>query len=315
MKSPFSFLSTFLSFFGLHQTNLIEDHGYQLKTIDHLHMIRSSHLYYGREYVNAIGFTPEAKAATIYIANNDQEPMHEDKLSLSEIYNTLCENEGLEPENMKWITFDVNDDPETDGIISIIHKKRGIDRLNEVVILPDDMEWDLIVRTEYYQLMEMVTAQSPQKILLRHYSYVSSSDWELVLFTNCIYFSFESPEDTISTGQSGWPFDDEDQREAVFFEEQDNEFSDDSDDSDDFESSDAFVDHEDFGGSESSDTTVGHEGYKTVKGSDVGEVDQVDQGSEIDQGSRDFEDSENDDETNSRWFSLKPESPLAHPQV
>ncbi|KAL2884874.1 hypothetical protein HOO65_090169 [Ceratocystis lukuohia] len=315
MKSPFSFLSTVLSFLGLYQTSLIEDHGYELKTIDHLHMIRSPHLYDGRDYVNTIGFTPEAKAATIYIANNDLEPIHDDKLSLAQIYNTLCEMEGLEPEDMRWITFDVIDDEETNAAIANIHENRGIDRLDEVEILPSDLEWDPIVRTKYYRLMQMITTQLPQKIYLRHYLYSSDDNRELVIFTNCIYFAFASPDDAISTAHSGWPFDDQDQRETMFAEEQDNEFSDDSDGS---ESSDVSVDHEDLGGSESFDTFVGHEGhggYNIVGESDVGGGSEVDQGSEIDQGSIDFEGSQENDEANSRWFSLRPESPLAHPQV
>ncbi|KKF93323.1 hypothetical protein CFO_g4311 [Ceratocystis platani] len=234
MISPSSLLPAVLSFLGLYQNNFIENHGYELRTIDHLHMIRSPHLYDGREFVNAIGFTPEAKAATIYFANNELEQTHENKLSLAEIYITLCDKEGFQPGDMKWITFDVNADPETDGFITIIHKIRGIDPMDEVEILPGDMEWDLIARTEYFRVMQMITTESPEKILLRNYGYTNNLGD--VFPTNCIYFSFSS-DDTTSTTESGWPFDDEYQRDAVFLQELLNEAINNSEDSEDFEGS------------------------------------------------------------------------------
>ncbi|KKF93322.1 hypothetical protein CFO_g4310 [Ceratocystis platani] len=229
MVSPSSLLPAVLSFLGLHQTNLLEEHGYQINTIDHLHMIRSPHIYEGRYFINAIGFTPESQAASIYVANNEREPAHENKLSLAEIYNTLCEKEGLEPETMKWITFDVNNDPETNGIITLIHDTRDIGPMDEVVILPDDIEWDLIVRTEYYPQMQLLTNQSPQRIILRNYPY--KNQWGDIFPTNCIFFSFASSDDTISTTESGWPFDDKYQRDVLFFEEEQNQVPEDSEDS------------------------------------------------------------------------------------
>ncbi|KKF93550.1 hypothetical protein CFO_g4094 [Ceratocystis platani] len=130
------------------------------------------------------------KMASIYIANNEEEPDHRNKLSLTEIYIILARMKNLEPNDMKAVMFDVDEDEQTVNIIDNIRRDRDLGPLETVSILPGDKEWDTICSTQYYLKLLQVMSKPVQKILLMNREYVVG--WGEPGITYRIVFS--SPE-------------------------------------------------------------------------------------------------------------------------
>ncbi|KKF94401.1 hypothetical protein CFO_g3242 [Ceratocystis platani] len=136
-----------------------------------------------------MAFSPKLKISTIYMAWTDEEPDHENKLSLTEIYNALAEKEGMKPDEMRWVTFEVVvGDFETDLLIDSIRQNRTLGSLEEVRILPGDKEWDMVAATQYYTNLLQVINKPVQKMLIR--SINSGRPWEKVNYVNRMFFSF-----------------------------------------------------------------------------------------------------------------------------
>ncbi|KAL1901215.1 hypothetical protein Cpir12675_000581 [Ceratocystis pirilliformis] len=139
------------------------------------------------EFLDVISFYPEMKMASIYIANNEEEPDHEDKLSLTEIYIILAGMKNLEPNDMKAVIFDVDEDEKTINIIDNIRRDRNLGPRETVSILPGDKEWDTICGTQYYLKLLQVMSKPVQKILLMNQEHVTS--WGETGITYRIVFS------------------------------------------------------------------------------------------------------------------------------
>ncbi|KAL2889180.1 hypothetical protein HOO65_030681 [Ceratocystis lukuohia] len=161
--------SLVLSLIGLVQGGILEDHGYEVQSWDGtLHVVFSPKYYHNIQFLDVIAFRPESKIATIRVANNEKERHHTNKLSLGQIYTALAGVKKLEPDDMRWVILDVNEDLETDKVIDRIRKGRNLKPKQEVRILPGDEEWDTILGTQYYEKVTQVINKPVQKILLRN---------------------------------------------------------------------------------------------------------------------------------------------------
>ncbi|KKF93553.1 hypothetical protein CFO_g4097 [Ceratocystis platani] len=160
-----------------------------------VHLILSSKYHIRPKLMNAIGFKPDRGVSTVYIARNDGEPESEHKLGLAEIYNVLAEEEKFKIDDMTWLIFDVDKDPETNRIIAEIRKERKLGPREEARLLPGDKEWDIILDTRYYKMMLQITSKPIKNILLRN---TDRPDQEGLYSTDRIHFSFTSSDDLTS---------------------------------------------------------------------------------------------------------------------
>ncbi|KAL2884890.1 hypothetical protein HOO65_090185 [Ceratocystis lukuohia] len=186
MKASLSFLA--LSLLSLSLASGIEDHGYNLKIKDHLYSVFSPHYGNGAACLDAIHFNDYSKVASIFVAKNDQEPEHDNKLSLAEVYTALCEKEGMTANDMHWLTFSVDHGSNTNRIIGLIRQGRKWKNIQEVELLPGDRDWDSIVGTDHYKMMRQLINKPVKKIILKKFyqhDYLGSRS-----YTEGIHFSF-----------------------------------------------------------------------------------------------------------------------------
>ncbi|KAL1896221.1 hypothetical protein Cpir12675_002929 [Ceratocystis pirilliformis] len=161
--------SLVLSLISLVQGDILEDHGYQVQSWNGtLHVVFSPKYYDNIQFLNVIAFRPESKIATIRVANNEKERHHTNKLSLAQIFTALAGVNNLEPDDMRWVILDVNEDLQTDKVIDGIRKSHNLKPKEEVKILPGDEEWDTILGTQYYEKVTQIINKPVQKILLRN---------------------------------------------------------------------------------------------------------------------------------------------------
>ncbi|KKF92204.1 hypothetical protein CFO_g5442 [Ceratocystis platani] len=218
MKFSSFFFPVAVSFFGFSLASIIEDRGYEVLANNHLYGIRSPYYYGGSFCIDLIKIDPMEKAVSIYYAKNEDEPDHEDKLSLKEIYTALCEKEHVELNDISWLSFNVHFDSTTDDAIRRIRSDRKLGPQYEVKLVPSDEEWNWIVRTKYYQTLQQLTNKQVQSIIIRHR--YRKDLWNKPVSSNNIGFSFLPLEDVNS--EAGMPFDDEEQEaviKALFDEE------------------------------------------------------------------------------------------------
>ncbi|KAL2885832.1 hypothetical protein HOO65_070294 [Ceratocystis lukuohia] len=169
-------------------TDVMADHGYDVRTWRDKLLVFSLGYEEDTEFVDIISFYPRCKAAIIETSKNDKEPEHENKLSLTEVYNTLAKRRGAEPNEMRLVVFDVEkEDTETDEVIAEIRRGRNVGTWEEVRILLGEEEWDRILATEYYVKLLQVVNRPVQRIIIRTRDHV---DWRgNVIYTNRIFFS------------------------------------------------------------------------------------------------------------------------------
>ncbi|KAL2884886.1 hypothetical protein HOO65_090181 [Ceratocystis lukuohia] len=222
MKSPLSYLPVALPFFGLIQGSIIEDHGYKLTVEGHKYEIYSPYYYGGDECLDGVKFYPKEKFASISFADSDQEPEHTNRLGLAEIFNTLCQEEDIDPDDMNGLSFEVNLDQESDDDIAVIREDRKLSPIEEVKILPSDKEWNWVVQTSYYQKLKQLIKKPVQKALIR--GFYETNIWDENFPANTIYFLFTPPVDDVSSAEAASLFDDIEEQgaalEALFDEDQ-----------------------------------------------------------------------------------------------
>ncbi|PHH49652.1 hypothetical protein CFIMG_007699RA00001 [Ceratocystis fimbriata CBS 114723] len=169
-------------------TDVMRDHGYDVRTWRDKLLVFSQGYEEDTAFVDIISFYPRCKAAIIETSKNDKEPEHKNKLSLTEVYNTLAKRRGAEPNEMRLVVFDVEkEDTETDKVIAEIRKGRNFGTWEEVRILLGEEEWDRILATEYYVKLLQVVNRPVQRIIIR--TRYHTDRWNRVIYTNRIFFS------------------------------------------------------------------------------------------------------------------------------
>ncbi|KKF93324.1 hypothetical protein CFO_g4312 [Ceratocystis platani] len=187
---------------GLAQAGVFEQHGYEVENIGHTHAVFSPQYLKSFVFLDLISFYPETKIAAIYIAKNDQEQIHENKLSLSEIFVSLCQIHDFGSDDMRGLVFDIYEVLEVNRVIDRIRSSRDLGPKEEVEVIPGSSEWDIILDTEYYTRMLQVTNKQGIKILLMSQD---RPDWgDSTYSVDRIYFSFLASTDKASvTGMEG----------------------------------------------------------------------------------------------------------------
>ncbi|PHH55066.1 hypothetical protein CFIMG_007566RA00001 [Ceratocystis fimbriata CBS 114723] len=194
MRFPMSYLALALPLFSAVQADIFTDHNYDLKVLyDGRYLIFSPEYHEGCEILDLIEFYPEAKIANIRVARNDEEEKHKNKLDLTEIYTTLAETSNLKPDDMRWVVFDVDNDPKTNKMIAKIRNNHRLRPKEEVKIIPTDTEWNTIMGTQYYRKILQIMDKPVQKILLRNQDCTSRSSE--IQPTDRIHFSFLPSKD------------------------------------------------------------------------------------------------------------------------
>ncbi|KKF93997.1 hypothetical protein CFO_g3655 [Ceratocystis platani] len=156
-----------LSLLGLAQATILEDNGYQkvsAGTMDAV-LLRDENGDY--RLIDAISFHPWMKTATIYAANNDVEPEHQNKLGAAEIYTSLAEEHKRNPKDIDWIIAEVVGDLKMEELISNIRQGRNVKPGDEVTIVPSDKEWKSILDTKYYAFAALVNPKAMEKVIVR----------------------------------------------------------------------------------------------------------------------------------------------------
>ncbi|KAL2885835.1 hypothetical protein HOO65_070297 [Ceratocystis lukuohia] len=170
-------------------TDVLDDKNYEVKTWGNNFLVFSPEYGEGCEFVDVMGFYPKWKVADIETSKNDEEPEHENKLSLTEVYNALAKRRGVEPGEIRLVAFSVEkEDDKTDELIAGIRESRNIDLWGEVRLFPNDEEWNMILATEYYVKLLQVANRPVQRIIIRTRDHVDW--WSRVVHTNRIFFSF-----------------------------------------------------------------------------------------------------------------------------
>ncbi|KAL2884615.1 hypothetical protein HOO65_100019 [Ceratocystis lukuohia] len=166
----------------------------KVQTLGDYFLISSPEYEDGWPYVDIIGFSPKRRVAVIESAKNDEEPEHENKLSLTRIYNALAKRGGVEPDEIRLMSFTVEkEDTKTNELIAEIRKGRNIGSWKGVKILPGDKEWDMILATQYFVKLLQVVNKPAQKILLSTRKYIDRWD-RTIVHTNYISFHFGQPD-------------------------------------------------------------------------------------------------------------------------
>ncbi|KKF92706.1 hypothetical protein CFO_g4940 [Ceratocystis platani] len=157
-------------------------------------------------------------AATIYLANNDMEPESESKLGLKDIYNALAEKRHCQPDDVKWLAFNVMNDEETDKLIRLIRRGRNLGS-QQVRILPSDSEWDMIIKTKYYTQATLVNRRPLDRIVIKtHYRLYEDH----IMPIDRIQFSFRNLENAQGKDEASQPFngDEQEAQMMALYEEQ-----------------------------------------------------------------------------------------------
>ncbi|KAL1901237.1 hypothetical protein Cpir12675_000603 [Ceratocystis pirilliformis] len=155
-----------LSLVSLSQATILENKGYRKVSAGGVDGVLFRDPYGSYQLADAISFHPWMKMATIYIANNDMEPEHQNKLSLTEIYTALAEEHKRKPEDVDWIVTEVVGDPEMEDFILGIRKGRNVGPKDEVIITPSQHEWKKILDTKHYMYAALVNRKAIDKIII-----------------------------------------------------------------------------------------------------------------------------------------------------
>ncbi|KAL2884934.1 hypothetical protein HOO65_090229 [Ceratocystis lukuohia] len=178
-----------LSLVSLGQATTLEDNGYlkvSAGSVDGV-LFRDPHGRY--QLADTISFHPWMKMATIYVADNEMEPEHQNKLGLTEIYTALAEEHKRKPEDVDWIVTEVMGDPEMEDFILGIRKGRGVGPKDEVIITPGQDEWRKIQDTKHYMYAALVNRKAIDKIIITtHQRMVSGVTFDI----NSFHFYFPS---------------------------------------------------------------------------------------------------------------------------
>ncbi|KAL1901238.1 hypothetical protein Cpir12675_000604 [Ceratocystis pirilliformis] len=150
-----------------------------------------------RDYqlINTIGFHPWMKMATIYVANNDIEPEHENKLSLPDIYADLAKRHKLKPEDVDWIVTEIAGDAEIEATILEIREGRNVGLHDEVTVAPNDKEWNTILGTKYYRNAASVNHKAVERVIIRMHTRTLLGD---TFDVDSLMFHFPTQENTNS---------------------------------------------------------------------------------------------------------------------
>ncbi|KAL2884944.1 hypothetical protein HOO65_090239 [Ceratocystis lukuohia] len=156
-----------LSLLGLAQAGLLEDHGYRRMSSGDIEAVFFADGSGNSQLMDIISFHPWMKMATLYVADDEIEPEHPNKLSLSEIYNALAEEHNRLPSAIDWIVTEVAGDEKIGTMIAEIREGRKLGPNDEVVIIPGDMEWNAILDTDYYMNAALVNRKAIDKVIIR----------------------------------------------------------------------------------------------------------------------------------------------------
>ncbi|KAL2884616.1 hypothetical protein HOO65_100020 [Ceratocystis lukuohia] len=195
-----------LSILSLAQAGIIEDRGYQVRVSGDVDSVLS--LDSDREYqlIDIISFHPRMNLATIFIANNDMEAESEKKLSLGQIYTSLAEKRGRNPEDIDWVLAKVDGDIETDVLIRGIRKDREVGPTEDITVRADNKEWKAILDTKYYKDAAAVNNKAVEAILIRTKQEAVLGE---MVDINSFYFHFpaketQNPEDDHNDEPIDW---------------------------------------------------------------------------------------------------------------
>ncbi|KAL1901243.1 hypothetical protein Cpir12675_000609 [Ceratocystis pirilliformis] len=218
MRLSFFSLPIALALISPALAGILEENGYEIESFEGVDSVAYIDKQGDYLLVGVIGFYPEMGAATIYYVNNDIQPESESKLGLEGIYNVLAEKHNCKPDDVKWLAFNVMDDEETDNLISSIRASRK-PGTKEFRILPNDHEWDMILKTKYYKQAALVNRRPLDRIVVKtHYRLHEG----YIIPIDRIQFSFQNLEDAEANDEDSQPFngDEQEAQMMALYEEQ-----------------------------------------------------------------------------------------------
>ncbi|KAL2884892.1 hypothetical protein HOO65_090187 [Ceratocystis lukuohia] len=173
---------------------VIECHAYEIRRSGIIYGILSPEYHDGSQFLDLISFYPDAKVATIYTAKNDDEPNHDNKLTVTQIFNSLAEEAALyTPVDTRWLIFDVIEDSKTDEVLAGLRESSSLYSVDDINIAPGDQGWDAILSTEYYKKALQVIDKPVQGVLIRKQDRHES--WKRFKMIDRIHFFFPPSKD------------------------------------------------------------------------------------------------------------------------
>ncbi|KAL1892044.1 hypothetical protein Cpir12675_004695 [Ceratocystis pirilliformis] len=108
------------------------------------------------------------KVTSIFDNNLQEEYIHNGRLELYQIFECLCAKQDIKPENMKWVTMDI-DNANVNIAIRNYRKRRLLKPKAEIVITPkDEDDWTTFSNTFYYKSAStMVPGAIINKIVIK----------------------------------------------------------------------------------------------------------------------------------------------------
>ncbi|KAL2889426.1 hypothetical protein HOO65_030927 [Ceratocystis lukuohia] len=182
----------------------LHDHGYTVWDIDGGGVKVYSERYglTDKDIVLRLYFDVEHGVTAIYDNNLRRERVHDDNLSLPEVFEALCYYKNVPCDQMTWIHMDI-DQQFTLNALQDFRKNSFLSPTSEIIVTPDDLAWGTFSSNHYFQdASQMIPGSKIDRVIVKRKERRVGGSCNALKTTETIMFSFKERSSNFGSSPS-----------------------------------------------------------------------------------------------------------------